>query len=83
MVRRSKYEIYASILKICDKAEGVNVTKIVYACNLNFRSAQLHIAFLMKMEMLEDVGGEKRSYRTTEKGRRFYKKVEEADEMLL
>ncbi len=83
MARRSKYEIYASILRVCDKTEGANITKIVYTCNLNFRSAQYHIEFLVEMDLLEDVSRSRKSYRTTSKGKQFYKKFEEMDELLL
>ncbi|MET1124621.1 MAG: winged helix-turn-helix domain-containing protein [Archaeoglobaceae archaeon] len=76
MVRRSRYEIFFCILKLCDRREGAGITRIVYGCNLNFKSADEYIQQLVEAEMLEEVGVERRTYRTTEKGKEFCRKFE-------
>lgn len=80
--RRSKYEIISEILAISNTREGVNITKIVYSANLNFKTAQEIINELVNNCMLEKVdGGERVKYRTTKKGLEFiskYKSLESA-----
>lgn len=71
-LRRSKYEIVSEILKISNKSEGVNITKIVYSANLNFKNAQKIIQELVKDDLLEVLNGEeKKRFRTTKKGLKF------------
>lgn len=56
---------------------GVNITKIVYSVNLNFKNAQEIISELIFKGMLEVVdGGGRVRYRTTKKGLEFLSKYE-------
>lgn len=76
-LRRSKYEIVSEILTISNTREGVNITKIVYSANLNFKNAQEIIGELVRNCMLEKVNGDGRiKYRTTKKGLEFISKYE-------
>ncbi|MDI9643004.1 MAG: winged helix-turn-helix domain-containing protein [Archaeoglobales archaeon] len=75
--RRSKYEIVSEILKLSNHYEGVNITKIVYSANLNFKNAQKMISELVKSGLLEVLnGGEKKRFRTTKKGLEFIEKYD-------
>ncbi len=81
VLRRSKYEIVSEILKIANTQEGINVTKIVYSVNLNFKNAQETISELIRCGFLERVEGEgdKFRYRTTRKGLEYVRKYEELE----
>jgi predicted transcriptional regulator len=65
-MRRSKDEILGLILELCK--EPVNVTKIVYQCNLNFNTVKLHLRLLIDTGLLEVSGTDHPLYKTTEKG---------------
>jgi predicted transcriptional regulator len=81
-MRRSKFEIISEILAV-SMNNGVNITKIVYKVNLNFKMAQEYISYLVENEFLEEVtDGTKKKYRTTEKGRDFIRKFREACDAL-
>ena len=70
--KRSKYEIAAKILKISNTPEGVNITKIVYSANLNFKNARQMISELLENGLLETLNGAgKKRYRATKKGVEF------------
>ncbi len=79
--RRSKYEIVSEILKMANTREGINVTRIVYSVNLNFKNAQETISELIRCGLLERVEGEggKLRYRTTRKGLEYVRKYEELE----
>ncbi len=83
-MRRSRFEIIAEILKISSVKEGVNVTKIVYKVNLNFKTAQEYITYLIEIGFLEEIDvNDRKRYRTTEKGRDFIRKFDTMDGALL
>ncbi len=63
-MKRSWEQIVECILKTCK--EPANLTKIVYQCNLNFRTAHPPIDGLMASGCLIELPGKR--YKTTEKG---------------
>ncbi len=73
-IRRSRFEIFAEILKLAS-GEHVNITRIVYRANLNFKLAQIYLEYLVERGMIErlEIDGRIR-YRTTERGREFIRK---------
>ena len=64
--RRSRDVILAQILDTC--REAASKTKIVYACNLNFKNAGLYLATLTKNNLIEKAEGRRTLYKTTEMG---------------
>ena len=76
-MKRSRYDIVSEILELSNTPVGVNITKIVYSVNLNFKNAQEIISELIFKGMLEVVdGGGRVRYRTTKKGLEFLSKYE-------
>ncbi len=76
-LKRSRYEMFSEILRLSNTREGVNITKIVYSANLNFKNAQEIISELVFKGLLERISdGGKVRYRTTEKGLEFISKYE-------
>jgi predicted transcriptional regulator len=65
-MKRSKDEILESILDLCK--EPVGLTKIVYQCNLNFRTVRIHLEQLIDAGLLSVLEADKVKYRTTPKG---------------
>ena len=65
-MRRSKEEIIGTILELCK--EPVNLTKVVYWCNLNFSTVKQHLGILVSAGLLEVSGNDHPLYKTTEKG---------------
>jgi predicted transcriptional regulator len=66
-MRRSPEQITENILKICTEATGK--TAIVYQCNLNFHTVNIHLERLISANLLKSSGSEDHpSYRTTPKG---------------
>ena len=65
-MRRSKEEIIGIILELCK--EPVNLTKVVYWCNLNFNTVKQHLGLLINAGLLEVSGTDRPLYKTTEKG---------------
>jgi predicted transcriptional regulator len=71
MTKRSKHEILAEILTICQK--GANKTRIVYQANLNFSTVGPHLKTLTANGYI--VMGEDRIYRSTPAGERYLEQV--------
>jgi predicted transcriptional regulator len=66
-MRRSKDQITENILETCKEPTGK--TRIVYQCNLNFHTVNIHHQRLINASLLETSGSEDHlSYRTTAKG---------------
>jgi predicted transcriptional regulator len=66
-MRRSKDQITENILETCKEPTGK--TRIVYQCNLNFHTVNIHLQRLINASLLETSGLEDHpSYRTTAKG---------------
>jgi predicted transcriptional regulator len=66
-MRRSPEQITERILRICTEATGK--TAIVYQCNLNFHTVNIHLQRLINANLLKSSGSEDHpSYRTTPKG---------------
>jgi predicted transcriptional regulator len=66
-VRRSPEQITENILRICKEPTGK--TAIVYQCNLNFHTVNIHLQQLINAGLLNSSGSEDHpSYRTTPKG---------------
>ena len=75
MKRRTRVEIILSILE--NSVEGASKTKIVYGSNLNFNLASRYLSLLLEKDLISVDAGEKRIYRTTEKGVKFLRKGRE------
>lgn len=75
MKNRSKYEIFADVLALCQKP--MLRTRISQMCNLNMNQLMIYVRELKARGLLEEVnpGPENRTsfnrYLTTEKGREF------------
>jgi predicted transcriptional regulator len=65
-MKRNKYEIVREILELCK--DPASKTRIVYQCNLNFRTINPHLERLTQTELLEASGDSSVTYRTTAKG---------------
>ncbi|HPT36667.1 MAG TPA: winged helix-turn-helix domain-containing protein [Methanothrix sp.] len=65
-MKRSKEEILESILELC--REPVGLTKIVYQCNLNFRTVRIYLEQLIDAGLLSVLEADNVKYRTTSKG---------------
>lgn len=48
--------------------DGVNKTKIVYCCNLNFHTVNPYLELLLKNGLVEMIEGNVLRYKTTTKG---------------
>jgi predicted transcriptional regulator len=77
MVRRSRVEIIADILKAA--IEGSNKTKLVYSTNINFKVLNENLDLLVERGFIEALG--KRFY-TTELGLEFIRIYDKMSELL-
>ncbi|NIM44350.1 MAG: hypothetical protein GTO54_01750, partial [Nitrososphaeria archaeon] len=67
MARRSKLEIYMSILEGAQL--GLKPTRIAYRANVSYRQFQQSIDFLIEKKLLRIEGHNEKSYVTTDKGK--------------
>ncbi len=81
VVRRTKLEIILTVLNVC--AHGASKTRIVYAANLNFRTANLYIDLLLKKGLLESKPSSRPSYMTTLQGTEVMKSLMQINMNLL
>ena len=66
-MRRSEDQITEDILDTCKEPTGK--TRIVYQCNLNFHTVNIHLQRLIDASLLKSSGSaDHLSYRTTAKG---------------
>ncbi len=66
-MRRSREAIVACILKLCK--EPITITRIVYQCNLNFKSTRAQVNKLISAGLLTEISGDRETYyQTTPKG---------------
>ncbi|MFB3764813.1 MAG: winged helix-turn-helix domain-containing protein [Methanotrichaceae archaeon] len=72
--RRSKEQISFKILEVC-RGDGAAKTRIVYACNLNFKVTNHYLEGLVSSGFLEIVNGPVILYKTTNKGLRFLERL--------
>ncbi len=56
----------SDILSLCK--DQSSLTRIVYQCNLNFKTVRPYLEHLIKFGLLETSGEERTLYSTTEKG---------------
>lgn len=65
--------------------EGAKKTEIVYKANLNFKQAQKYLDFLLRKGLItvEVSSGERKIYRTTERGRSFLTRYKKTLELIL
>lgn len=74
--RRSWLRITESILSIC--VEGRKTTQVVYGSNIAFPRFKKYSSFLIEKGLLEALEGEEgKIFKTTEKGLRFLKLMDE------
>jgi predicted transcriptional regulator len=71
-LRRTRYEVVWEILEYCSKPR--RITQLIQGCNLNPNSAKKYIHLLIAKELLMKEG---EYYKTTEKGIKFAKLIEE------
>jgi predicted transcriptional regulator len=69
MPKRSKDQIIANILSICQGA-GASKTRIVYQVNMNFHTIEPHLDLLIEKALIDVVPGTHVLYKTTSKGER-------------
>jgi predicted transcriptional regulator len=68
--RRTQYEIYWEILVFCRTPRAF--TAIINRCDLNSKTGQEYLEFLMEKGYLERVQeGERTSYRSTERAKEY------------
>jgi predicted transcriptional regulator len=76
--RRTRFDIVIDILSVC--VEGANKTKIVYNTNLNFRTANVYIDFLMESDLLMlNSHGDNKIYQTTDRGMDILRKFRDLE----
>ncbi len=80
--RRSRLEVFADIL--AEALNGANKTRIMYRANLNFLRFHRYFSELLGKGMIvtENTSDGMVVYRTTNKGRRFLKSVNEAEDII-
>ena len=80
--RRSHLEIVADILT--EALNGANKTRIIYRANLNFRRFHRYFSELLDngLVVMENASDGGVVYRTTDKGRRFLKIINSAEEII-
>jgi len=62
---------------------SVNITKIVYKVNLNFKLGQEYVNYLVNEGFLEEkIVDNKKTYSTTDKGRKFIERFRDLNEMI-
>ncbi|RLC74428.1 MAG: transcriptional regulator [Chloroflexi bacterium] len=84
-VRRSRAEVIINILS--EALSGVNKTRLMYKCNLNFARFNRYLQELLDAGLIERVDGRVDNptvplYRTTEKGRELLSVLRKADEFI-
>ncbi len=79
--RRSKEQISFKILEVC-RGEGAAKTRIVYACNLNFKVTNHYLEGLVNNGFLETIDGPVTLYKTTNKGLAFIERLKPIEAMI-
>jgi predicted transcriptional regulator len=80
-MKRSKDVIISQILDIC--LPGASKTKIVYQANLNFRTVNPYLDFLIKNDLIRVNEGRAILYETTPKGVRLLESIKQINDELL
>ena len=80
-MRRSKLEMYIDILKVLAHRGPLKLTHIMYKAKLSYAQLNEYIPLLVQKCFLENTTirhkkGEKRAFRTTQKGIRFVENFE-------
>ncbi len=75
--KRDKIKIAAEILNACRIPQGK--TKIVHACNLNFRTVEPLLELLVKRKLLAEKNGQ---FEATDEGLKIYMKIIELYKLL-
>lgn len=82
---RGRHELFLQILKAMDGGARYR-TYVMYTCNLSWDQLKLYLGLLSKAGFIDDSQVEKSSGRTlysvTDKGREFYKAIEETQKLL-
>ncbi|MEM2911588.1 MAG: winged helix-turn-helix domain-containing protein [Candidatus Bathyarchaeia archaeon] len=81
--RRSRTEVILDILS--EALEGVNKTRLMYSCNLNFGRFNLYFKELLNaglIEKLDSNPGGVVVYKTTDKGRELLEVLRKANRLL-
>lgn len=82
--RRSRIEVIVEILS--EALGGVNKTRLMYRCNLNFGRFNYYLKELLDAGLIECINSEPNVglvlYKTTEKGRELLKILRNAEEFL-
>lgn len=82
--RRSRIEVIVEILS--EALGGVNKTRLMYRCNLNFGRFNHYLKELLDAGLIECINSEPNVglvlYKTTEKGRELLKILRNAEEFL-
>ena len=73
-MKRNKAQIMSDILELCQ--EEASLTRIVYQCNLNFKSVKPYLEHLIKFGLLETSGERQILYMTTENGKDALKQLD-------
>jgi predicted transcriptional regulator len=77
LLHRSRIDILANILQIAEG--GAKKTRIMYQCNLSFRSLQAYLDFLVDVGLLDcttlktEEKVDSQLFKTTKKGKAFIK----------
>ena len=79
MKYRDRTEITRLILEIA--SHGATKTKIMYDAYLSYTQLTEYLSFLIENKLIKRQEGTE-LYRLTEKGRKFYQKCKEIDEMI-
>jgi len=81
--RRSRTEVIVEILS--EALGGVNKTRIMYRCNLNFVRFNRYLRELLDADLIECVGANPEYmvlYKTTDKGRELLRVLRKASELM-
>ncbi len=80
--RRGAIDILTDMLVVASKE--ASKTDIVYKTNLNFSVVKKYLGFLLRKGLIEANGvqGDRKNYRTTDKGRLFVRRYREAVELI-
>ncbi len=81
MLRRSKEQIIAKMLQICQKP-GVTRTYVVYQTNQNLKSVMAYLSLLIGWGLLEEIPDKSTTYKTTPKGKRALKALRAIEDMI-